>query len=218
MQKKQHQVIMNNKRYILFKYAFERLIALLAIIFLLPVFLLLAVLVKLSSNGPVFFIQTRVGENGKMFPCLKFRTMYVGTAPKVRADGTVITEANDPRITPVGKWLRFGIDELPQLFNILRGEMTLIAPRPDLPYMFLEADKQKRLRYTLRPGISNLPAVMGRNALDMETRIALDLYYVNNVNFKLDAIIFIYTLLMPFGLKPKIKAINHIMANARYFV
>jgi lipopolysaccharide/colanic/teichoic acid biosynthesis glycosyltransferase len=129
-----------------------------------------AVAIKLTSRGPVFFRQDRVGMGGATFEVVKFRTMVIGENP-IFPDAT--------RITSVGKWLRrFSIDELPQLINVARAEMSVVGPRPTLQYQVERYDEFQRLRLRVRPGLTGLAQISGRNALSWSTRIEYDVQYV----------------------------------------
>ncbi len=169
------------------KKAFDFLFALISMILLIPVFIIVSIAIKCTDGGPVFFKQQRPGKNGKIFSIFKFRTMSVKTTDK---DGKELSDFE--RMTKVGKFLRrFSLDELPQLINILHGEMSLIGPRPLLPeYLPLYTPQQMR-RHEVTPGITGLAQVNGRNALDWDERFYFDVYYVDHFNAKLDLIIFL---------------------------
>ncbi|MCS7026097.1 MAG: sugar transferase [Bryobacteraceae bacterium] len=158
-----------------------------ALILLFPLLAAIALLVWLTSPGPVLFRQARLGLEGRPFQLLKFRTM-VHPAPDLRnADGSTYSGRDDPRVTPLGRLLRAtSLDELPQLWNVLRGEMSLVGPRPDqvdqLQY-YSRADLEK-LR--VRPGITGLAQISGRNAIPWEVRRRLDCAYASNWNLWLD--------------------------------
>lgn len=153
-------------------------------ILLSPLFLVIAVAIKLDSPGPVFFRQERVGKDGRVFKIFKFRTMVVN-AEKMGAG--VFVEKEDPRITRVGKWLRnTSLDELPQLINVLRGEMSLVGPRPTLPYQVERYDERQRRRLLMRPGITGWVQVNGRNSLTWPEKIELDIWYVEHWSLWLD--------------------------------
>lgn len=175
----------------------DLLIILLSLPFLLPVVVLIAIYIKLVSPGPILFVQTRIGYQRKRFRCLKFRTMFAparqtmhrkhitqaisGELPMTKMD------AFDPRIIPMGQLLRAsGMDELPQLLNVLRGEMSLIGPRPCTPYE-LERYKPEQLeRFEAQPGISGLWQVSGKNATTFSEMIRFDIHYARHASFKLD--------------------------------
>ena len=164
-----------------------------------------ALLIKLEDpKGPIFFTQTRVGLNGKPFVIYKFRTMYVG-AEKQLADlmakneieGPMFKMKRDPRITRVGGFLRkFSIDEFPQLVNVLKGEMSIVGPRPALPREVEQYSAYHCLRLRVKPGCTGLWQVSGRNKLHFEEMIQLDLRYLNRGSFLLDVQIMLKTLLV----------------------
>ena len=167
---------------------------LLAFLLSLPLLLLSAILVRLSSPGPVLFAQQRLGLHGKAFRLLKFRTMYHGAADLRNEDGSAYTGAGDPRVTSIGRWLRkTSLDELPQVFNVLRGEMSLVGPRPDqvdqLPY-YTETERRKLL---VKPGITGLAQISGRNNIAWAQRKALDVQYVERQSLWLDLKILLKT-------------------------
>lgn len=152
------------------------------LIVILPLLMLIAVAVRVSSPGPALFKQTRVGLHGHPFVLLKFRSMIRSTD---LGDGSLA--ATDARITPVGRFLRrWSLDELPQLLNVLRGEMSLVGPRPTMPDQVLMYDVREFGRLSMRPGITGLAQVSGRNSITWTERIELDLCYVANVSATLD--------------------------------
>ncbi|MCX7904019.1 MAG: sugar transferase [Caloramator sp.] len=176
------------------KRLFDFLFSLILLIVLSPLFLIIAVLIKLDSEGEVFFRQERAGLNGRPFMIYKFRTM-VKNAEKI-GDG-YYTGENDPRITRIGKFLRkTSLDELPQLINILKGEMSVIGPRPTLMYQVEKYDDFQRKRLLMRPGVTGLAQVNGRNSLSWPERIKYDVYYVENWNIWMDIKIFFKTFLV----------------------
>jgi exopolysaccharide biosynthesis polyprenyl glycosylphosphotransferase len=165
------------------------------LILLIPLFLLTAPLIKLTSKGPVFFIQPRVGLNKHRFRLYKFRTMVPDAEERMEEleelnemDGPVFKIRNDPRITPVGRFLRkTSIDELPQLFNVLKGDMSLVGPRP-LPvrdYNGFDQDWERR-RFSVRPGITCLWQINGRNDVSFQNWMELDMQYIDKWSFWLD--------------------------------
>ncbi|MBM3472610.1 MAG: sugar transferase [Armatimonadetes bacterium] len=176
------------------KVAVEWGLALIASLCLVPLGLLLALLVKLTSRGPVLYIAPRVGRGGRCFRMLKFRSMYVGAPAIVTEDNMVVVEENDPRLTPVGKVLRMGFDELPQLINVLKGEMALIGPRPDVDWMLPEYTDDTRPRLDMRPGITGLAQVLRGRDLTGPENYQLDVWYVRNWSPWVDLKIALYTL------------------------
>lgn len=166
-----------------------------------PVLLATAIAVKLEDGGPVVFRQRRVGLKGEEFYCLKFRSMCVDAEAKVAAlqsqnegAGVLFKMANDPRITRTGKFIRrFSIDELPQLWNTFRGDMSLVGPRPALPREVAQYDDHTRRRLQVRPGLTGLWQVSGRSNLSWEEAVRLDLYYVDNWSALRDMMILVKT-------------------------
>jgi lipopolysaccharide/colanic/teichoic acid biosynthesis glycosyltransferase len=179
------------------KRAIDLVGASLASVVLLPVTAVVCVVVKLGSHGPVLFRQRRLGKNGVPFTLYKFRTMQDG-APMLRnADGSAFVGAGDPRLTRAGRFLRDStLDEIPQLVNVLRGEMSLVGPRPDLVEQLELYDDMMRRKLEAKPGMASLSLVHGRNSLAWYKRAELDVYYVDHRSLLLDAKIFLMALLM----------------------
>ena len=168
-----------------------------------PILMIIPILIKLNSKGPVFFTQERVGYHGRKFNLLKFRTMTVDAEKKLKdlmsdneQSGPVFKIENDPRITEIGKFLRkFSLDELPQLYNVIRGEMNLVGPRPPLPSEVQQYEPEWRRRLNMKPGITGLWQVTGRNnIIDFKDWVALDLKYIDEWSLKLDLIIILKTI------------------------
>ncbi len=171
------------------KRAADAVCAGIGLVLLSPLFLLIGVLISLDSPGGVFFRQERAGRDGVPFLIYKFRTMRVSTAPTRGAQ-----DENDPRITRVGRWLRrSSLDELPQLINVLRGEMSFIGPRPALLRHVERYDAEQRRRLEVRPGMTGLAQVNGRNTLTWEEKIAYDIQYVEGYSLGLDLRILLRT-------------------------
>jgi exopolysaccharide biosynthesis polyprenyl glycosylphosphotransferase len=176
-------------------------IAAAAIIVLSPLLAVLALLIKATSPGPVIFSQSRCGLNGRRFTFYKFRSMVVGAESRFHevahlTQRDIATKIpNDPRLTPIGKWLRkFSLDELPQLFNILKGDMSLVGPRPAIPSEVAQYQGWQRRRLRMRPGLTCLWAVQGRDHVDFETWMRMDLEYIDNWSLGLDARILLRTI------------------------
>ena len=173
---------------------FDRTAAAVALVLLSPVMLAIAVAIRLSDGGPAFFIQTRVGKDGKLFKICKFRTMVVDAEARLaelRAqndnDGAKFKMRKDPRITSIGGTLRkLSLDELPQLFNVLIGDMSLVGPRPPLPDEVTRYAAHVRRRLVVKPGLTGLWQVSGRSDLSWDESVRLDLRYVENWSFALD--------------------------------
>ena len=163
-----------------------------ALLGLLPVFVIASLLIRLTSEGPIFFKQSRLGRYGRVFVVYKFRTMASGP----RSMQVQVT-ADNPEITSVGHFLRrFKIDELPQLFNVFNGEMSLIGPRPCLPETEKIFNDDGRSRLVVRPGLTGLAQVNGNIKLSWEERWAWDHFYVENLSLTLDATILLKTFLV----------------------
>jgi exopolysaccharide biosynthesis polyprenyl glycosylphosphotransferase len=191
-----------NERSLVLKRAFDIMLSALALLILSPVFLVVALAAKLSSPGPVFFVQTRVGLNGRKFQIYKFRTMVDGADSMVRHAHRSITSGpirskttNDYRVTEIGRVLRrFSLDELPQLFNVLKGEMSLVGPRP-LPVCEAEQiSGDSRRRFSMPPGITCLWQVNGRSDVDFERWMQYDLQYVDEWSLTADAVLLARTI------------------------
>lgn len=167
-----------------------------------PLLVFAAVNVWLHDRGPIFFRQTRIGRNGEEFACLKFRTMVVDAEAQLGElhaqtgyAGGLFKMACDPRVTGPGRWLRrYSVDELPQLFNVLTGDMSLVGPRPPLPLEAEKYDDRTSRRLQVRPGMTGLWQVSGRSELTWDEAVRLDLYYVDNWSMLQDTIILIRTL------------------------
>lgn len=166
-----------------------------------PVFLGVAALVKLSSKGPVFFGQKRSGLNGREFTAWKFRSMVVDAEAKLgellaqnEMSGPVFKMSRDPRVTRIGKFLRkTSLDELPQFWNVLVGEMSIVGPRPPIPAEVVKYNRQQRRRLSVKPGITCIWQVSGRNQVDFNTWMKMDLDYIDNWSLALDLKLFLQT-------------------------
>ena len=173
------------------KRALDLAASLMGLLVLSPLLLILAAVIKLDSPGPVFFRQERVGQHEKPFRIYKFRTMVTG-AERMGAGYQV--EEGDSRITRAGSFLRkTSLDELPQLINVFRGEMSLVGPRPTLSYQVENYTPRQRRRLLVKPGITGWAQIRGRNALTWPQRIELDLWYVEHWSFWLDLYIILQT-------------------------
>jgi len=184
----------------LLKRSFDFLVSLITAILLIPVFLVIGVLIKASSPGPVLFVQKRIGKNGKPFNFYKFRSMY----NRVKEDdyrkemmiefmrnrdnkGTDTKIVDEARITKIGRILRkSSLDELPQLFNVIKGEMSLVGPRPCLPYEYEHYDNWQKRRLDVLPGCTGVWQISGRSSVSFIDSIVLDIYYINNMSPWLD--------------------------------
>ncbi len=191
----------NNLLFSVYKRVFDFAAAAAALLLLAIPFLIIAALIKYTSKGPVFFRTKRIGKDGKPFEFYKFRTMYLNNDDSIHREfvsefirqngdekkGGVNKITDDPRVTGIGKFLRkTSIDELPQLFNVLRGEMSLVGPRPCLPYEWEQYDEWHRRRFSVIPGCTGLWQVSGRSAVDFNDMVILDLFYIDNMSPLLD--------------------------------
>jgi len=168
-------------------------LAAVALVVTFPLMAVIATAIKLDSSGPVLFVQERVGKDGKLFRAYKFRTMIQGAA--AQGAGFLIEGQDDPRITKVGKYLRrWSLDELPQFMNILKGEMSVVGPRPTLLYQVEQYDEFQKRRLEVKPGITGWAQIHGRNVLSWPERIEYDVWYVDNWSFRLDIEIILKTL------------------------
>jgi lipopolysaccharide/colanic/teichoic acid biosynthesis glycosyltransferase len=167
----------------------------LALLILSPLFSLIALLIKLEDRGPVIFTQTRVGQFGREFKMFKFRSMCLDAEERLKEvlarnrhrQGVTFKLANDPRITRVGKWLRkFSLDELPQLYNVLVGDMSLVGPRPPVPREVALYSLADRRRLLIKPGITCIWQISGRSEIDFSGQVLLDVEYIETHTFWVD--------------------------------
>lgn len=174
---------MSRKMGLAIKRLFDIVISGLIFFICFPVLLLLAVLVRLSSPGPIFFVQTRIGKDEKPYRIIKFRTM-TGNPTK---EATQWSKSEEERITPIGHFMRdYGLDELPQLLNILKGDMSIVGPRSPLPQQVTAFSTHFKKMFRMRPGVLSLAAISGRRSLTMEDRYNLHVHYVETWSLKLD--------------------------------
>jgi len=173
----------------------DLIISILAISLLFPLFLVIFLAVKLSGKGPAVFKQQRAGKNGTPFTFYKFRTMKKDADPF----GASPKSANDPRLTKIGKFLReFSLDELPQLFNILKGDMSVVGPRPLYISQMAEWDQRQKKRLLVKPGLTGLAQISGRAELTREEKLELDVKYVETAGFCNDVKIILATIVQVF--------------------
>lgn len=184
------------------KRAFDIVASLVFLLVFSPLFLLLAVLIKLEDGGPILFPQRRVGQFGREFKMWKFRSMCLDAESRMNEllsknqhkDGVTFKIKNDPRITKIGKWLRkFSLDELPQFFNVLIGNMSLVGPRPPVPREVALYTLADRRRLAVKPGITCFWQIGGRSEIDFSNQVQLDVRYIESQSFWLDIEILVKT-------------------------
>ncbi len=184
---------------LIFKPLFDFIFSVLALLLLWPLFIIVAIAIKKESPGPAFFMQPRLGKNGKMFKIIKFRSMIT---KQQDLNKTNKLYENDPRITRVGAFIRkTSIDELPQIFNILKGEMSFIGPRPPVthfPKKYEDYNSFEKQRFLVKPGISGLAQVRCREVHDWDINIPIDVEYVQNYSFIYDLKLFLASFMVVF--------------------
>jgi len=176
--------------YFVIKKIIDLLGSIIGLILLSPILIITAIAIKLDSKGPVFFIQERVGKNEQVFDMYKFRSMVIDAEEKLyklkdknEMSGPMFKMKDDPRITKIGRFIRkTSIDELPQLFNVLKGEMSLVGPRPNLPREVIKFTDYQKNKFLAKPGLTCYWQVMGRNNIDFEDWIELDIKYIRKRN------------------------------------
>jgi lipopolysaccharide/colanic/teichoic acid biosynthesis glycosyltransferase len=191
--------------YVIGKRLFDIVFSIVLIILLSPIFLIVGIIIKFDgSKGEVFFKQDRVGTNGKTFKMYKFRSMYPDAEKRLEEikhlneiEGHMFKIKKDPRVTNIGRFIRaYSIDELPQIINVLKGDMSLIGPRPPLLREYASYTDYDKKRLSIRPGITGLWQVSGRNSLSFDQMVALDLQYIRTISLKNDIIIFFKTIIV----------------------
>lgn len=199
-----------NKRnyfYLIMKRIMDVIVSSIGLILLSPLLIIVSILIKLESKGPIIFSQKRVGVNGQSFNMYKFRSMVVNAEElkknlqhKNEMSGPMFKIKDDPRITEIGKFIRkTSIDELPQLFNVLKGDMSLVGPRPSLPDEVKEFETWMLERLEVKPGLTCYWQVMGRNEIDFEDWMKLDIRYVREKNIWIDIKLIFRTFFVLFG-------------------
>ncbi len=192
----------NKIGYFIIKRIFDIVSSACALVVLSPVFLITAIAIKCENDGPVVFSQERVGKDGKHFKMYKFRSMYTDAEERLKdlqeqneADGPVFKIKNDPRITKVGHFIRkYSIDELMQLFNVFKGDMSVIGPRPALPKEVAEYDEYAKQRLLVKPGLSCYWQISGRSNIGFDEWMELDVKYINEMSFLTDIKIILKTI------------------------
>lgn len=188
--------MMKHRKYMAFKRGMDIAVSGVGLVIASPIMLLTAILIKIDSPGKILFMQERIGKDGKVFKIAKFRSMCTGAE---HTGSGVYSGKNDARVTRVGKFIRAtSIDELPQLYNILKGDMSLIGPRPPLTYHPWTIDKyteEQMHMFDVRPGITGWAQIHGRKSVEWNKRIELNIWYVRHISFWLDLKIFFMTFL-----------------------
>lgn len=201
---KKRTKVSKSQCYVYIKRIIDCIISSIALILLLPIFLIIAIAIKLDSKGPIFFAHTRIGKNGKPIKIYKFRTMVVNaeelikkfTPEQMKEYKKNYKLNNDPRITKVGNFLRkTSLDELPQLINIIKGDLALIGPRPVVNSELEKYGENASKFLSVTPGLTGNWAANGRSISAYEERMQLELYYVDNISFKMDLKIFFKTII-----------------------
>ncbi|MBO5255816.1 MAG: exopolysaccharide biosynthesis polyprenyl glycosylphosphotransferase [Opitutales bacterium] len=179
------------------------IVSLIMILLLFPLFIIVAILIKLESKGGIIHRQIRVGKDGRHFNFYKFRSMFIDAEARRQqildknesADGVIFKMKNDPRITRIGRFIRkYSIDELPQLFNVLEGSMSLVGPRPPLPMEVAQYSLDERKRLHIKPGITCIWQVSGRSDIPFKKQVQLDEQYIKNHGFFRDIVILLKTI------------------------
>lgn len=207
-------LLMERRSSAIVKRTFDLVFGIIALVLCAPLMLLIAALIKIDSPGPVLFVQTRLGKDGRPFRFYKFRSMYVNSGSEVHQQyvrSFIRAELNgdsaesngeapfklqrDPRVTRVGRFLRkSSLDELPQIFNIIKGEMSFVGPRPALPYEVLDYQEWHKGRLAATPGLTGLWQVRGRSRVPFDEMVRMDLEYIENQSLWLDLKIIILTI------------------------
>jgi len=185
----------------------DLILSILGIVFLSPIMLIIAIAIKVESKGPIIFSQDRVGKDGKFFKMYKFRSMVINAEElkekllsQNEMSGPMFKMKDDPRITKVGKFIRkTSIDELPQLFNVIKGDMSLVGPRPNLPKEVAQFSDYHKLKLKAKPGLTCYWQVMGRNSIGFEEWMELDIKYIRERSIWLDIKLIFRTFFVLFG-------------------
>lgn len=180
----------------LFKRAFDLILAIIALPFWFVILIVIGPIIYVQDKGNIFYNAPRLGKDGKTFKMYKFRSMKLN-APDIRnEDGSTFNSEDDPRLTKIGKFIRkTSLDETPQLLNVIKGDMSIIGPRPDLPDALLLYKDNEKEKLMVRPGITGYNQAYFRNSVSQENRFLNDLYYVQNLSFYLDMKIFFVTII-----------------------
>jgi undecaprenyl phosphate N,N'-diacetylbacillosamine 1-phosphate transferase len=173
----------------------DLILSLLALPFWLLILCLVGPIIYFSDKGPIFYNAPRLGKDGKVFTMFKFRSMRLNAPDLRNKDGSTFNAENDPRLTIIGKFIRkTSIDETPQLLNIIKGDMSIIGPRPDLPEMIERYTSAEKVKLSVQPGITGYSQAYFRNSVNQQNKLKQDVFYANNYSFALDFKIFFKTL------------------------
>jgi len=179
-----------------FKRAFDLIFALLAIPFFIAIFIFVGPAIYFQDKGPIFYNAPRLGKNGKVFKMYKFRSMKMNALDIRNEDGSTFNAENDPRLTKIGKFIRkTSIDEIPQILNILIGDMSFVGPRPDLPEALVIYNDMQKNKINTRPGITGYSQAYYRNSIQMDEKFNIDVKYVEKLSFLLDIKIILKTII-----------------------
>lgn len=183
----------------MYKHFFKRIldifVGIVGLLFLIPIFIIVAPIIHFTDGGPVFYNAQRVGKNGKLFKMYKFRSMYVNSPDLRNSDGSTYNGEDDPRVTKVGRFMRkTSIDEFPQFLNVLIGTMSVIGPRPDPPDDLDIYTEEQKFKLTVKPGITGYNQAYFRNSIPQDEKFANDVFYARKVSFWFDIKIFFKTL------------------------
>ncbi|PAE25783.1 sugar transferase [Bacillus sp. 7894-2] len=180
----------------LVKRLIDLIFTLMAMPFMVILIFLIGPIIYLEDRGSIFYNAKRLGKNGKIYTMYKFRSMKINAPDLRNNDGSTFNSKDDPRLTRVGSFLRrTSLDETPQILNVLKGDMSLIGPRPDLPGALLDYDENDKKKLSVRPGITGYSQAFYRNSIPQEQKFKNDVYYVENISFKLDIKILFETLM-----------------------
>lgn len=173
------------KKYI--KRISDIIISLSALPFFILILIAIGPIIYFQDKGSIFYNAPRLGKNGKVFKMYKFRSMKLNAPDLRNSDGSTFNSEDDPRLTPIGRFIRkTSIDETPQLINVLKGDMSIIGPRPDLPEHYKLYEKNEKRKLEMKPGLTGLNQAYFRNTISWKERIVNDVYYINHITFKLD--------------------------------
>lgn len=177
-----------------FKRIFDLILAIVALPFWFIILLIIGPIIYIQDKGPIFYNAPRLGKDGRIFKMYKFRSMKVN-APDIRnEDGSTFNSEDDPRLTKIGKFIRkTSLDETPQLLNIIKGDMSIIGPRPSLPDAFKKYDSNSKRKFEVRPGITGYSQAYFRNSIGLNDKVQKDIYYIEHISWLLDIRIFIKT-------------------------